>query len=83
MTISTSILFQAVLSLPMLYVMSLLTACPIFMHTHLHIPDIGNSDETKYDDDDDDDYLSNLVFCIEDWNYQGILELILSALYRD
>ena len=65
-------LFQAICSLPFLYMLSFLMASPIFFHSHLHVPNIVADGGTGSNyEDDEDDYLSHLVFCIEDWNYHG------------
>lgn len=52
---------EAGLIAPVLLVISMLMATPIFFHTRLHEP--------FEDNEDDDDAWSHVVYCVEDWSY--------------
>lgn len=50
--------------LPFIALISMLMGLPVFVHTHLHIPEMAL-------ENNGDNFWSHLVFCIEDWTYGG------------
>ena len=49
--------------LPVIAVLSLLMALPVYLHTHLHIPEVATRGPHNP--------WGHLVFCVEDWTYGG------------
>ncbi|XP_059082512.1 neuropeptide F receptor-like [Tigriopus californicus] len=55
---------QSLIMLPFIALISMLMGLPVFVHTHLHIPEMAL-------ENNGDNFWSHLVFCIEDWTYGG------------
>lgn len=55
--------------------LSLAFASPVYFNSHLHIPVFGDSSENGENgtggSSSEEDFWSRLVFCIEDWNFEG------------
>ena len=49
--------------LPVIALLSLVMAIPVYLHTHLHVPEIATRGHPNP--------WGHLVFCIEDWTYGG------------